>query len=182
MNAPISRSRIVAPRSRVPSSRYSKPHPRTCRRAPERYNLGAMTSASALSESRAVMLALFGEPGVRHFDVTYWDGSRESGGASDFTLAINRPGALRRMLLPPSEISIVEAFLSGDIDVAGDLERAVTLGDAINSRLRSAGSVARLLRHLLALPSSDDTVDVRSARAEHTVERAGRRHDKTRDQ
>lgn len=128
------------------------------------------------------MLALFGEPGVRRFDVSYWDGSRESGGARDFTLVINRPGALRRMLLPPSEISIVEAYLSGDVDVEGDLERAVTLGDAINARLRSAGSIARLARHLLALPSNDGTSDVRSARAEHTVEGAGRRHDKARDQ
>ena len=128
------------------------------------------------------MLALFGEPGVRRFDVSYWDGSREAGEACDFTLVINRPGALRRMLLPPSEISIVEAFLSGDVDVEGDLERAVTLGDAINSRLRSAGAIARLGRHLLALPSNDATNDVRSARAEHTVEGAGRRHDKARDQ
>jgi cyclopropane-fatty-acyl-phospholipid synthase len=141
-----------------------------------------MTAAGAISHSRAIMRALFGEPGVRPFDVSYWDGSTENGRAHDFTLVINRPGALRRMLLPPSEISIVEAFLSGDVDVEGELVRAVTLGDAINSRLRSAGGMARLLRHLLALPKNDATADVRAVRAEHTVQQAGRRHDQARDQ
>src|SRR5690242_13747307 len=108
---------------------------------------------SSLHHAKAIMRELFGEPPSRAFDVAYWDGSMEAGNrGAPFSLVVARPGALRRMLLPPSEVSIVEAFLSGDVDVRGDLERAVTLGDAINASLKSAGSLARLFRHLIALP------------------------------
>jgi cyclopropane-fatty-acyl-phospholipid synthase len=132
--------------------------------------------------SREVVRLLFGAPGERAFDVLYWDGTAETGtGGAGFKLLINRPGALRRMLLPPSEISIVEAFLSGDVGVDGNLELAITLGDAINARLKSAPALAHLTRHLLSLPKNDGSDDVRVARADHTVGHAGKRHDKERD-
>ena len=88
-------------------------------------------SAAALRHSKSVLATLFGSPAQRHFDVRYWDGSIERGKppASGFALVLTRPGALRRMLLPPSELSIVEAYLSGDVDVDGDLSLAVTIGD-----------------------------------------------------
>ncbi len=140
------------------------------------------TSTHALAHARAVVEELFGNAAVRPFDISYWDGSIDRGrGSADFALVINRPGALRRMLLPPSEVSIVEAFLSGDVGVTGNLESAATLGDAINARLRFVSTIARLARHLLALPSRDASDDVRSARAEHSVGRTGRRHDEDRD-
>jgi len=140
-----------------------------------------MPSEAWLSHARAVVHDVFGEPDTRRFDVVYWDGSREPGATAEFRLVITRAGSLRRMLLPPSELSIVEAFLSGDIDVEGDLERAVTLGDAINARLRSARSLASVFRHLAALPADDGATDIRHARAEHTVGRTGNRHAKARD-
>jgi cyclopropane-fatty-acyl-phospholipid synthase len=114
--------------------------------------------------------------------VSYWDGSVErSDNGAGFTLRVTRPGALRRMLLPPSELSIAEAYLSGDVDVEGDLERAVTLGDAINERLKSPRVIARLVRHLVALPKREPTPDVRTARASQRVHPAGARHEKARD-
>jgi cyclopropane-fatty-acyl-phospholipid synthase len=135
-----------------------------------------------IAHSRAVMAILFGAPDGRAFDVRYWDGSVEQGrGGRPYRLVVNRPGALRRMLLPPSELSIVEAFLSGDVDVEGDLAAAVTLGDEINARLKSARTLAALATHLLALPRTDSADDVREVRAERTVAKAGRRHEKARD-
>lgn len=128
------------------------------------------------------MAELFGAPDARPFDIAYWDGSVERGtGVAGYALGIARPGALRRMLLPPSEVSIVEAYLSGDVNVEGDLESAVTLGDAINTRLKSARVIARIVRHLVALPRNDAETDVRAARAEHVIASAGDVHEKTRD-
>jgi cyclopropane-fatty-acyl-phospholipid synthase len=138
---------------------------------------------AALEHGRRVISAIFGSADERAFDVRYWNGSIERAGrpAAGYGLAINRPGALRRMLLPPSELSIAEAFLSGDVDIDGDLEAAVTLGDEINARLRSVRTLAGIARHLLALPIDDRDDDVAAGRASGNVDREGKRHDRARD-
>src|SRR5689334_19072144 len=62
----------------------------------------------ALQHARAIIDALFGPSPMRPMHVRYWDDSIERGRTdSKFTLRLNRRGALRRMLLPPSELSIV---------------------------------------------------------------------------
>ena len=155
-------------------------------RARERQRAPRTRGDGALRHARAVVEAIFDAPASRGFDVRYWDGSVEHGrgGPASYLFWIRRPGALRRMLLPPSELSIVEAFLAGDVDVVGDLEAAVTLGDAINARLASPRTLATMTRHLLALPRDDDggETEVRAARAAPAVRRAGRRHEPARDE
>jgi cyclopropane-fatty-acyl-phospholipid synthase len=141
-------------------------------------------SSAALRHTKNVFATLFGAPAGRRFDVRYWDGSVERGSAADspFTVVLTRPGALRRMLLPPSELSIVEAYLSGDVDVEGNLSAAVTIADAINGQLRSPLVLASVMRNLLALPKDDTPPDdVRRTRAEHKVAPSGRPHDPRRD-
>lgn len=139
----------------------------------------------AVAHSRRALSALFGAPAQRQFDVKYWDGTVERGGStvpSPFTLVVARPGALRRMLLPPSELSIVEAYISGDVDVEGDLSKTMTIADAINTRLRRPAVLASLARDLVALPRHDDArADVREQRADDQVEAKGKRHDAARD-
>ncbi|MEO6878388.1 MAG: cyclopropane-fatty-acyl-phospholipid synthase family protein [Gemmatimonadaceae bacterium] len=137
----------------------------------------------ALTHSRAIFQRLFGPPALRHFDIRYWDDSVEHGNAAvpPFTIVVRRRGALRRMLLPPSELSIVEAFLSGDIDVDGSIEAAATLGDAINARLKAPREAAAIVADALSLPSNDVEPDMRITRAARTVERSGKPHDRARD-
>ena len=149
-------------------------------------NLGVTKdiSSTALRHSKNVLATLFGAPARRRFDVRYWDGTIEQGNPDDrvFTLVLTRPGALRRMLLPPSELSIVEAYLSGDVDVEGDLSSAVTIADAINGQLRSPLVLASILRELLGLPKDDARGDdVRRTRADKKVAPAGRPHEPRRD-
>jgi cyclopropane-fatty-acyl-phospholipid synthase len=140
---------------------------------------------AALPHARAAIAILFGPAAERAIDVQYWDGSVERGRLTTpaYRLCINRRGALRRMLLPPSELSIVEAYISGDVDVDGDLEAVMGLPDELNARLRSPRALARLARHLLALPASDALAPaVHAARAAHVVQPVGKRHEPTRDQ
>lgn len=114
---------------------------------------------TGLTATREVVAALFGPPAGRRFEVRYWDGSSEApGGVEDppFTLVIARRGTLRRMLFPPNELSIVEAYISGDLDVEGSLEAAVSLGDEIARRIRDGRTIARLARKILKLPVDDD--------------------------
>jgi cyclopropane-fatty-acyl-phospholipid synthase len=135
-----------------------------------------------MRHARAVIETLFGPAPLRPMHVRYWDGSTERGRTdSKFTLLLNRRGALRRMLLPPSELSIVEAYLSGDVDIDGDFESATELGDEIALRLRSPRALATLVRHLVALPTGEPAIPVHDARAEHYVEPVGKRHEAERD-
>ncbi|MHB8577956.1 MAG: class I SAM-dependent methyltransferase, partial [Dehalococcoidia bacterium] len=103
---------------------------------------------------------LFGPPERRAFSVKLWDGSiegtdRANGHGQRFGIALKRAGALRRMLLPPSELRLGEAYLRDDFDIEGDIEAAAGLTDRVAARLRSPAVVARLAPHLLALPTAD---------------------------
>src|SRR5260221_1109145 len=109
---------------------------------------------------------VFGPPAERAFDVQLWDGTTQRGGAAkraDYAVVIHRRGALRRMLIRPSELSIVEAFISGDADVTGNLETAMSIGDQIGDRIQSLRGAVSLLPKVLALPKDDDP-DVESSR------------------
>ncbi|HVD61462.1 MAG TPA: cyclopropane-fatty-acyl-phospholipid synthase family protein [Gemmatimonadaceae bacterium] len=113
------------------------------------------TSDPRVPLSQEVVEAVFGPQSERRFAVRYWDGTFEPAGATsspDFTLGFERPGALRRMLLPATELSIAESFISGDVEIEGNMELAMYLADSIGSRMQSAETVARLLRKLVALP------------------------------
>jgi cyclopropane-fatty-acyl-phospholipid synthase len=143
----------------------------------------AHDNEGALHHAKAICALLFGPAGTRAFPIRYWDGSIEptTGDALPFTFVIERAGALRRMLLPPNELSIIEAALSGDVEIEGDMEQAMWMGDGINERLRSPRTLFALIRHLLALPREEDGSNVRELRAEHTVGRAGDVHEPERD-
>ncbi len=107
--------------------------------------------------ARAILRTLFGEPEARDFAVRYWDGSVEKPSAASqptLTLVLRHPGALRRMLLPPTELTAAEAYIYNDIDMEGDLERAADLGEAVAKRLRPRAFVRHVLPRLLALPSA----------------------------
>jgi cyclopropane-fatty-acyl-phospholipid synthase len=129
-------------------------------------NPGAPPDA-AIARTHAALDLLFGAPRTRRFDTYLWDGSVQRGGAAErapFDIRFTRRGALRRMLLPPSELSIAEAIVSGDVEVDGDLEKASVLGDEISARINSVGGAAALLPKLLALPDDDEEPDPQASR------------------
>jgi cyclopropane-fatty-acyl-phospholipid synthase len=136
----------------------------------------------ALSRCRVVLAALFGEPRTRPFDVKFWDGSTDRGinPRPPFTLVLNRPASLRRMLLPPNELSIVEAYISGDVDIEGSLEAASNLGEMIGGRLRSPVAVARLVGLVARLPGTADD-DLANVRFPERARKLGPRHTPVRD-
>ena len=139
-----------------------------------------LVDESAISRCRTVLAALFGEPNQRSFDVRFWDDAVDRGSHSQYTLVLNRPAALRRMLLPPNEMSIVESFISGDVDIDGSMEAASNLTEAIGGRLRSPLAIVRLVRLVVGLPgqAEDDLADIRFP--EH-ARKLGPRHTPVRD-
>ena len=136
----------------------------------------------ALSRCRVVLAALFGEPRGRPFDVKFWDGSidRGSNPRPPFTMVLTRPASLRRMLLPPNELSIVESYISGDVEIEGNMEAASNLGEMIGDRLRSPLAVARLVGLVVGLPGTADD-DLANVRFPERAKKLGPRHTPVRD-
>ena len=114
--------------------------------------------------------------------VRAWDGS-EAGPADGPVLVIRSRRALRRLLWAPGELGLARAYVTGDIDVDGDLadgfrrawqlarsrpDTAVQIG--LGGRLRAAASAARL-----GAIGTRPTPPVSEARLQ------GREHSKRRD-
>jgi cyclopropane-fatty-acyl-phospholipid synthase len=100
---------------------------------------------------------LFRDYRSANFSVRLWDGSTWAaapGAPPDFTLVFRHPGSVRRMFLAPGELSFAEAFVFGDVDVEGDLEAALSLGDHLIGLRWGIAERLRVLRVLAALPSS----------------------------
>ena len=145
----------------------------------------------ALRVAQRIIAELFGVPADRHFQVRYWDGTEEAFNvATDarFTLVIRHRDALRRMLLPPTETRLAEAFLRNDVDIEGSLEAAAALAELLAERLRSPRRLLRLAALLVQLPRSerqpgDDAIAAPIGRAWQVWRRfaSGRRHAKVRD-
>jgi cyclopropane-fatty-acyl-phospholipid synthase len=127
--------------------------------APPRRRTRAAAAAPAVRDPRvedaahaiAPLLRALGTR--RHFAIRFWDGRGfgVAGDARDFTLVIRRPGALRRMLLPPSDLAIGRSFIRGDFDVEGDIFAFASLPDRLADLrispldwLRMAQRLARL--------------------------------------
>ena len=111
---------------------------------------------------RRVISLAFGPPEGRPFAVRYWTGAHEAGDpsrGSPFTLVIRDAAALRRALLPPSELALAEAFIRGDLDVDGDLESAGRLSDLLRVNLSAPGRLATLAALVLRLPRADRPAD-----------------------
>lgn len=134
--------------------------------------------------AREILADLFGPPAQRAFAARLWDGSVELPGNAvppSFTLVIRRPGALRRMLLPPTDLALGEAYLRDDFDVEGDIEEATSLADIIAARLRSPVVLARLLARLRVLPKNDVLPEGKSNGLGSSRRPTGRRHSRKRD-
>ena len=110
-----------------------------------------------IAAARRALAIAFGPPEHRGFAVRLWDGSVDGGrGASaPFTFVVRRPGALRRALLPPSELAIVQAYLRDDLDIEGDFESAGTITDLAARHLRTLGALSGLIGALRSLPTDD---------------------------
>lgn len=137
--------------------------------------------SATVQATRAILFELFGSPSNRSFTIRLWNGASEGpdGPNPPFTLVIRRPGALRRMLLPPSELSLGEGYLRGDIEVEGSFEAAASLAPQITGRLASPRVVLRLVRLLRTLPVDDVPVVMFPHPRNQNL--AGKQHSKERD-
>jgi len=139
-------------------------------------------NGKALAAARAVLEDAFGPVASRRFGVRFWDGTvDEPAETPRFTIVLDAPGSLRRMLLPPSELRLSESYIFGDVDIEGDIEAAANLGDIAAERLRSPRALFRLARHVLALPRDENGGRRDDTSAAMSPRLSGRRHTTKRD-
>ena len=135
-------------------------------------------AAQHLETSREVVELLAGPVASRGFTVRWWDDSEDVSAPSRFTLTLGHPGALRRMLMPPTELALAEAFIRKDWD-ADDLNAAFGMQEAFASA-SSPAKVARLLPLLRSLPTDDLPPEAQLQRPKPGF-KSGRLHTKEQD-
>jgi cyclopropane-fatty-acyl-phospholipid synthase len=124
-----------------------------------------MASSSVKADVQAVQTTLsllqdiFGGDQLPAFSVRLWDGTTwqsrpEAGEEPRFTLVLQHAGALRSMLLPPSELNLGEAYIYNDYDVEGDLLGAFEIGDYLMDDRWGKMAQVRFGKRLLSLPKT----------------------------
>ena len=116
-----------------------------------------VTGGSA-SKALAIFRLLLRDYQPRDFALSFWDGSQwlPESGSPRFTLMVKHPDALRRMLKAnTNDLSLSEAYISGDLDVEGDLEAAMPMANYLASRNWPALTILRIGKNLISLPHLD---------------------------
>jgi cyclopropane-fatty-acyl-phospholipid synthase len=83
------------------------------------------------------LVQLFADSPEPNFQVRLWDGT--IWGAKDnprFTLVLKNPNVLRQMIVSPSELTLGECYIHDELDVEGDIEAAVQMGDYLLAQER----------------------------------------------
>ena len=102
----------------------------------------------------------------RDFAIRFWDGTTtgpDSGQEARFTVVLNHPGALRRMLWPFNQkYALGEAYIYGDFDVDGDLSAFILLLKHWIEKKWTARQKLSLLKSVLALPGGPTVAELSS--------------------
>jgi cyclopropane-fatty-acyl-phospholipid synthase len=93
----------------------------------------------------------------RDFAIELWDGQQlppESNQFRRYTWKINDPGALRRLLTSPSELSLSEAYIYNDFDIDGDIQGIFALAEYFLNKHWGLREKLHFGRRLLTLPGN----------------------------
>jgi cyclopropane-fatty-acyl-phospholipid synthase len=115
------------------------------------------TNDDAVHTTMSLLHDLFDSYHPRNFVVRLWDSAvweAEEGQPARFTLVLQHPGALRKMLLPPGELTLGEAYIYNDFDIEGDIESVYAVADHIFNRDWSQTELMSNAARLLSLPET----------------------------
>ena len=117
------------------------------------------TSDQALQTTISLLQDLFGGAQQRNFAVRLWDGTTwrpgaDSGEPVRFTVVLQHPGALRKMFLPPNDLTLGEAYIYNDFDIEGDIEAVFPLADQFIDGRWGKIEQLRFGKRLLSLPNT----------------------------
>ena len=114
-------------------------------------------SRKTIHDSTGLLGELLAQYHPRNFDIRLWDGTiwpADPGVTPEFTFILRTPTVLRDMLWKASELALAEAFISGDLEIDGDLEQAIPLAEYLSRHPVTWGSWLRLGFKSLRWPSN----------------------------
>ena len=117
-------------------------------------------------QSLTFLKKIFANYSSRDFAIRLWDGStlpQEVGQTWRFTLVINHPGALRKLLWNPTELGLGEAYVFKDFDIEGDLEAALKLQDDFAALHVTWRDKIHFAKWLLSLPATNKAYKAHAA-------------------
>jgi cyclopropane-fatty-acyl-phospholipid synthase len=96
--------------------------------------------------------------GPRNFAVRAWDGAvweADAGRPARFTLVLQHPGAIRKMVWPPNNYNLGEAYIYDDIDIEGDIHAFFTFLHYLREMRPGPFQRLRWLKRLFTLPGGE---------------------------
>lgn len=124
--------------------------------------------------SRGIYQQLATLSDTSHPRLRLWTGQHIGPEDASATLVLNRPGSLRSMLLPPTDLSAGEAYVFGDIDIEGDIMAMMDFAAGLDQARKRLPAAARVVASAVRLPKD-------SNRPGHREGFRGRMHSKQRD-
>ncbi len=88
------------------------------------------TTHQAVDVTLSLLQEVFSSSPARNVAVRLWDGTTwqaEPAEPTRCTLVLQHPGALRKMFMPPSDLSLGEAYIYNDFDIEGEIEAILPL-------------------------------------------------------
>lgn len=111
-------------------------------------------------------VALLDQPLAQHhprnFEIRLWDGTTwptTPEVASQFTLTLRNPSVLRNLLWQSGELALAEAFISGDLEIEGNLEQALPLAEYLSRHPVPWASRLRMGITLFSWPSNNSSTN-----------------------
>lgn len=132
--------------------------------------------ADALAVTRSVfgqLVALAEEPVVA---MRVWNGEVLGPKDALATIVLNHPGALRALLLPPSDLAAGEAYIYDDVDIEGSILEVLRFAARLQSMQGRRPAMLRLARQVRKLPADN------RRRVYARPRKRGRLHSKARDE
>src|SRR5438270_5556170 len=117
--------------------------------------LTTKTTDQAVQTTLSLLQDVFSSSPARDVAVRLWDGTTwqpEPGEPVRCTLVLQHPGALRKMFVPPSDLTLGEAYIYDDFDIEGDLEALLPLMEYFLERPWGKMEQVRFAKSLLSLP------------------------------
>lgn len=132
-----------------------------------------MNSLEVSRRAYGLLVRMGGDPAPK---MRAWTGVEWGAADASGTIVLNGPGALRSALLPPSDLSVAEAYILGHVDFEGDLYSILQFGARLSEKRGSVLPTMQLLRLLRRLPDERNGAEVERPRI------SGSLHSRRRDQ